>query len=213
MDALRLFARVAARQLLPAGGLACPSPRRSAVLGASSVKSARRCSSAPPTRSSSPTSNADFLAQIEPILADLDEAQHAARAPASCGGCCESASGRALAVQLVYSAPPTLFRWLRGCCRSKCGINHVVPRTWRRRGRGRGAPLQDAGGLGATLIRSSRPWPRALVAAPDYLATAPPLTGPADLAAEAVASWARKALATGRSARPGRRPRSTSKAA
>jgi DNA-binding transcriptional LysR family regulator len=97
LDALRLFARVARRGSFSAAGRELGVPQSTASrtiaalerdIGASLLVRSTRAVILTDV-------GADFLARIEPILADLDEAEHAARGSGELRGCCESASGRA----------------------------------------------------------------------------------------------------------------------
>lgn len=126
---------------------------------------------------------AEFLARIEPILAELDEAEHAARNSGELRGVLRIAIGTSLAARMVIPhLKPFLDRHpaLRVDLMLdddrqdlvKDGVDVAF----------RFGVLADSTAIARKLVT----WPRALVASPDYLATAPTLDVPTDLAAHAI---------------------------
>src|ERR1700722_2220662 len=84
----------------PLASLARHNPPSRAQLPPSSARSAHRCWPARPA--SSPTdAGADFLARVEAILADLEEAEHAARGSGELRGLLRVGIGSSLAVRMV----------------------------------------------------------------------------------------------------------------
>jgi DNA-binding transcriptional LysR family regulator len=185
LDALRLFARVARRGSFSAAGRELGVPQSTASRTIAALE--RDIGASLLVRSTSAVIltdvGADFLARIEPILADLDEAEHAARGSGELRGLLRVGVGSSLAVRLViprlkpfFDRHAALQVELMLDDRRQDLVTEGVDVALRF------GTLADSS---ATLIKL-KTWPRALVAAPDYLATAPPLTGPADLAAHAV---------------------------
>ena len=117
LDALRLFARVARRGSFSAAGRELGVPQSTASrtiaalerdIGASLLVRSTRAVILTDV-------GADFLAGSSRILADLDEAEHAARGSGELRGLCESASASSLAVRLVIPRLKPFFDRHRRC--------------------------------------------------------------------------------------------------
>jgi len=126
---------------------------------------------------------ADFLARIEPILADLDEAEQSARHSDELRGTLRIGIGTSLAARIVipYLKPflarhPALRVDLLLDDQRQDLVKEGVDVALRF------GALTDSTATARKLVS----WPRALVAAPSYLRTAPALNVPADLAAHAI---------------------------
>ncbi len=126
---------------------------------------------------------AEFLARIEPILAELDEAEHAARHSGELRGALRIAIGTSLAARMVIphlkpflDRHPALRVDLMLDDDRQDLVREGVDVAFRF------GALSDSTAVARKLVA----WPRALVASPSYLATAPPLNVPTDLAAHAV---------------------------
>jgi DNA-binding transcriptional LysR family regulator len=126
---------------------------------------------------------ADFLARIEPILADLDEAEQSARHSDELRGTLRIGIGTSLAARIVipYLKPfldrhPALRVDLLLDDQRQDLVKEGVDVAFRF------GALTDSTATARKLVS----WPRALVAAPSYLRTAPALNVPADLAAHAI---------------------------
>ena len=126
---------------------------------------------------------ADFLARLEPILADLDEAEHTARGAGELRGQLRIALGTTIAARVVIpSLKPFLDRHpglqvelLLADQRQDLvreGVDVAL----------RFGALTDSTATAQKLAT----WQRLLAASPSYLKTAPALAKPADLAAHAV---------------------------
>lgn len=126
---------------------------------------------------------ADFLARLEPILADLEEAEHAARGAGALRGLLRVGLGTAMAVRLVIPClkpfldrhPALQVELLLDDQRQDLireGVDVAL----------RFGQLTDS----TATARKLMSWPRVLVASPSYLKTAPGLAKPTDLAAHAV---------------------------
>jgi DNA-binding transcriptional LysR family regulator len=126
---------------------------------------------------------AEFLARVDPILADLDDAEHSARHSDELRGTLRVGIGTSLAARIVIPhLKPFLDRHpalrvdlLLDDARQdlvKEGVDVAF----------RFGALADSAATARKLVT----WPRALVAAPSYLSAAPTLNAPADLAAHAI---------------------------
>lgn len=126
---------------------------------------------------------AEFLARIEPILAELDEAEHAARHSGELRGALRMAIGTSMAARMVIpNLKPFLDRhpalrvdlMLEDDRQDlvKEGVDVAF----------RFGALTDSTAIARKLVT----WPRVLAASPDYLASAPALDVPTDLAAHAI---------------------------
>jgi DNA-binding transcriptional LysR family regulator len=126
---------------------------------------------------------ADFLARIEPILADLDEAEHAARGASEMRGLLRVGLGTGLGVRMVIprlkpfiDRHPALQIELILDDRRQNLVTEGVDVALRF------GALTDS----SATVRKLKTWPRLLAASPSYLENAPPLSSPADLAAHSV---------------------------
>jgi DNA-binding transcriptional LysR family regulator len=126
---------------------------------------------------------ADFLARIELILADLDEAEQAARHSDELRGTLRIGIGTSLAGRIVIphlkpflDRHPALRVDLLLDDQRQDLVKEGVDVAFRF------GALTDSTATARKLVT----WPRALVAAPSYLSTAPALDVPADLAAHAI---------------------------
>lgn len=125
----------------------------------------------------------DFLARVEPILTDLDEAEHAARGSSELRGVLRIGLGTTLAVRIVI---PCLKSFLdrHPALRVELILDDQRQDLVRE---GVDVALRFGELTDSTAtIRKLTSWPRLLAASPDYLRTAPALIKPADLAAHAV---------------------------
>lgn len=126
---------------------------------------------------------ADFLVRIEPILADLDDAEQTVRHSDELRGSLRIAVGTSLAARiLIPHLKPFLDRHplLRLDLLLEDQRQDLVKM---------GVDVAFRFGALADLAATARKlvtWPRALVASPCYLSSAPPLNTPTDLAAHAI---------------------------
>jgi DNA-binding transcriptional LysR family regulator len=126
---------------------------------------------------------ADFLARIEPILAELDEAEQTARHSDELRGILRIGIGTSLAARIVIphlkpflDRHPALRLDLLMDDQKQDLVKDGVDVAFRF------GALTDSTATARKLVT----WPRALAAAPSYLRTAPALNVPADLAAHAI---------------------------
>jgi DNA-binding transcriptional LysR family regulator len=185
LDALRLFIRVARRGSFSAAGreLGLPQSTVSRTIAALE-RDIGAALLARTTRAVTVTdAGADFLARIEPILADLDEAEQTLRHSDELRGVLRIGLGTSLAARIVIPhLKPFLDRHpalrvdlLLDDQRQdlvKEGVDVAL----------RFGALADSTATARKLVS----WPRALAAAPSYLRTAPALNVPTDLAAHAI---------------------------
>ncbi len=185
LEALRLFARVARLGSFSAAGRELRVPQSTASRTIAALE--REIGASLLIRSTRAVTltdaGADFLARIEPILADLDEAEHTARGSGELRGVLRVGLGTSLSVRVVIprlkpfvDRHPALQIELILDDRRQDLVAEGVDVALRF------GALDDS----AATVRKLRTWPRALVGSPGYLASAPPLTCPADLAAHAV---------------------------
>jgi DNA-binding transcriptional LysR family regulator len=185
LDALRLFTRVARLGSFSAAGRELGVPQstvsRTIALLEQKVGASLLIRT---TRAVTLTDvGNDFLARLEPILADLDEAEHVARGSSELRGLLRVGLGTTLAVRLVIPClKPFLDRYpalqvelmlddqRQDLARE--GVDVAL----------RFGQLTDST---ATILKLTS-WRRLLAASPAYLRTAPALIKPADLAAHAV---------------------------
>ena len=127
---------------------------------------------------------ADFLARIEHILADLDEAEHAARGTGELKGLLRVGLGTSLGLRVVIprlkpfvDRHPTLQVELLLDDQRQNLVTEGVDVALRL-----GVVLADS----AATVRKLKTWPLLLAASATYLQHAPPLNTPADLAAHSV---------------------------
>lgn len=126
---------------------------------------------------------ADFLARIEPILADLDEAEQAARGSGEMRGLLRVGLGTGLGVRMVIPRlktfvdrhPALQVEMLLDDRRQNLVMEGVDVAL-------RFGTLTDS----TATFRKLKTWPRLLAASPIYLEHMPPLVTPADLAAHTV---------------------------
>jgi DNA-binding transcriptional LysR family regulator len=126
---------------------------------------------------------AEFLARIEPILADLDEAEQTARHSGELRGTLRIGIGTSLAARIVIphlkpflDRHPALRIDLLLDDQKQDLVKEGVDVAFRF------GALADSTATARKLVS----WPRVLAAAPGYLSSAPALDSPADLAAHAI---------------------------
>ncbi len=126
---------------------------------------------------------ADFLARIEPILAELEEAEHLARGSGELRGLLRVGLGTSLGVRLVI---PRLKPFVD---RHRALQVELILDDHRQNLVAEGVDVALRFGMlvdSTATTRKLSTWPRLLVASPLYLRNAPPLDTPADLAHHAV---------------------------
>ena len=127
----------------------------------------------------------EFLARLEPILADLDEAEQAARGTGELRGVLRVALGSSLAVrEVIPRLPPFLDRHpaLKVQLMPEDRQHDLVAE-------GIDVALRFGKLLDSTAtFRRIRTWPRVLAASPSYLAKAGTPRSPADLSAHSLVS-------------------------
>jgi DNA-binding transcriptional LysR family regulator len=183
--ALRLFARVARRGSFSAAGRELGIPqsttsRTIAVLerdmGASLLVRNTRAVTLT-------DAGADFLARLEPILAELDDAEHAVRGTDELRGLLRVGLGSSLAVRAVI---PNLSPFMTRHPALRVDLvldEHRQDLVTEGIDVGlRFGPLSDS----STIARHIRGWPRVLTASPSYLANSGVLQTPADLLAHEI---------------------------
>jgi DNA-binding transcriptional LysR family regulator len=185
LEALRLFVRVARLGSFSAAGRELGVPQSTA---SRTIAALERDIGAPllirTTRAVTLTDvGADFMVRVEAILADLEEAAHAARGSGDLRGLLRVGLGSTLGVKVVI---PRLKPFMDRHPRLKVelilddqrqdlvqeGVDVAL----------RFGALADS----RATARKLRSWPRVITASPAYLSDAPPLATPADLAAHAV---------------------------
>jgi DNA-binding transcriptional LysR family regulator len=185
LDALRLFVRVARRGSLSVAGRELGVPQSTVSRTISALE--RKIGASLLIRSTRAVSltdtGSDFLARIEPILADLDEAEHAARGSGEMRGLLRVGLGTSLGVRMVIPRlkpfvdrhPALQIELLLDDQRQNLVTEGVDVAL-------RFGTLSDS----TATVRKLKTWPRLLAASPVYLANAPRLDTPADLAAHTV---------------------------
>lgn len=185
LEALRLFARVARRGSFSAAGRELGMPQSTASRTIAMLE--RRIGASLLIRSTRAVSltdaGADFLARVEPILADLEEAEHAARGADELRGLLRVGLGTSLGVRLVIPRlktfvdrhPALQVELLLDDQRQNLVTEGVDVAL-------RFGALTDS----TATVRKLKTWPRVLAASPAYLESAPALDTPADLAAHTV---------------------------
>jgi len=184
LDALRLFIRVTRRGSFSAAGRELGVPqstvsRTIAILeheiGASLFVRTTRAVTVT-------DAGADLLSRIDSILADLDEAEQTVRHSDELRGTLRIGIGTSLAARIVIphlkpflDRHPTLRLDLLLNDQNQDLVKEGVDVAFRF------GALADSTATARKLVT----WPRALVAAPSYLSTAPALNSPTDLAAHA----------------------------
>jgi DNA-binding transcriptional LysR family regulator len=185
LDALRLFIRVARRGSFSAAGRELGVPQSTVSRTIATLE--RDLESSLLVRSTRAVTltdaGAEFLARIEPILAELDEAEQSARHTEALRGTLRIGVGTSLAARIVIphlkpflDLHPALQVELLLDDQRQDLVKEGVDVAFRF------GALGDSTATARKLVS----WPRALAAAPSYLRTAPPLNGPADLAAHAI---------------------------
>ncbi len=185
LAALRLFSRVARRGSFTAAGreLGMPQPTVSRII----VTLEREIGTALFVRTTRAVAlteaGLEFLQRLEPILAALDEAEHAVRGTGELRGLLRVGLSSSLASRVVAPALPAFAARHPGL-RIELATSDVRQDLV---GEGvdvalRFGTLPDSTAIARRLANV----PRLVAAAPGYLAGAPPLTCPADLAAHDV---------------------------
>jgi DNA-binding transcriptional LysR family regulator len=185
IDALRLFIRVARRGSFSAAGRELGVPQSTVSrtiatlereIGASLLVRTTRAVTVTDV-------GAEFLARIEPILADLDEAEQTARHSGELRGTLRIGIGTSLAARIVIphlkpflDRHPALRIDLLLDDQKQDLVKEGVDVAFRF------GALADSTATARKLVS----WPRVLAAAPGYLSSAPALDSPADLAAHAI---------------------------
>ena len=185
LDALRLFTRVARRGSFSAAGRELGVPQSTVSRTIANLEREIGASLlVRTTRAVTVTeAGADFLARIEPILADLEEAEQTARHSGELRGTLRIGIGTSLAARIVIphlkpflDRHPALKVDLLLDDQKQDLVKEGVDVAFRF------GALADSTATARKLVT----WPRALAASPGYLKTAPALNSPADLAAHAI---------------------------
>lgn len=185
LDALRLFIRVARLGSFSAAGRECGVPQSTVSRTIATLEREMGASLlVRTTRAVTVTdAGADFLARIEPILADLEEAEQTVRDSDELRGSLRVSIGTSMAARIVIphlkpflDRHPALRVDLLLDDEKQDLVKEGVDVAFRF------GALADSTATACKLVT----WPRALAAAPSYLETAPPLNVPTDLAAHAI---------------------------
>lgn len=185
LEALRVFIRVARRGSFSVAGRELGVPQSTVSRTITTLEREIGASLlVRTTRAVTVTdAGADFLARIEPILADLDEAEQAARHSDELRGTLRIGIGTSLAARIVIphlkpflDRHPALRVDLLLDDQRQDLVREGVDVAFRF------GALTDSTATARKLVT----WPRALAAAPSYLRTAPALNSPTDLAAHAI---------------------------
>ena len=185
LNALRLFIRVARRGSFSVAGRELGMPQSTVSRTIATLEREIGASLlVRTTRAVTVTdAGADFLARIEPLLADLEEAEQTARHSDELRGTLRIGIGTSLAARIVIphlkpflDRHPALRVDLLLDDQKQDLVKEGVDVAFRF------GPLADSTATARKLVT----WPRALAAAPSYLRTAPALDVPADLAAHAI---------------------------
>ena len=185
LDALRLFIRVARRGSFSVAGRELGLPQSTVSRTIATLEREIGTSLlVRTTRAVTVTdAGADFLARIEPILADLDEAEQTARHSDELRGTLRIGLGTSLATRMVIphlkpflDRHPALRVDLMLDDQKQDLVKDGVDVAFRF------GALTDSSATARKIVT----WPRALAAAPSYLMTAPPLNVPSDLAAHSM---------------------------
>ncbi len=182
LNSLRLFLRVARRGSFSAAGRELGMPQSTASRTIATLEREIGASLLiRTTRAVTLTdAGADFLTRIEPILADLDEAEHAARGSGELRGLLRLGLGTSLGVRLVI---PRLKPFID---RHPALQVELLLDDQRQNLVAEGVDVALRFGVqpdSTVTARKLKSWPRLLAASPAYLETAPALKEPADLAA------------------------------
>jgi DNA-binding transcriptional LysR family regulator len=183
--ALRLFVRVARKGSFSAAGRELGIPQSTA---SRTIAALEREVGAPllvrNTRAVTLTdAGTDFLARLEPVLAELDDAEHAARGTGELRGALRVGLGSSLAVrEVIPRLPPFVARHpalqvdlILEDRRQDLLMDGVDVAL-------RFGPLEDS----TATARRIRGWPRVLTAAPDYVSRSGLPKNPADLSGHAI---------------------------
>lgn len=184
---LRLFVRVAHKGSFSAAGrdMNVPQPTVSRVIAQLEDKIGALLLTRTTRAVTLTEAGHDFLARVEKILADLDEAEHAVRGNGELRGVLHIGLSSSFAQRMVV---PHLSKFLAK--HPGLRIEMIMDDT-------RQNFITDGVDLGfrfgvlgdsAAVARKIGQWQRVLVAAPSYLARSPALRVPADLAAHSVIS-------------------------
>jgi DNA-binding transcriptional LysR family regulator len=185
IDALRLFIRVARRGSFSAAGRELGVPQSTVSRTIATLEREIGASLlVRTTRAVTVTdAGAEFLARIEQILADLDEAEQTARHSGELRGTLRIGIGTSLAARIVIphlkpflDRHPALRIDLLLDDQKQDLVKEGVDVAFRF------GALADSTATARKLVS----WPRVLAAAPGYLSSAPALDSPADLAAHAI---------------------------
>ncbi len=185
LDALRLFIRVVRRGSFSAAGRELGVPQSTVSRTIAALEREIGASLlVRTTRAVTVTdAGADFLARIEPILADLEDAEQMARHSDELRGTLRIGIGTSLAARIVIphlkpflDRHPELRVDLLLDDEKQDLVKEGVDVAFRF------GALADSTATARKLVT----WPRALAAAPSYLRSAPALNVPADLAAHAI---------------------------
>jgi DNA-binding transcriptional LysR family regulator len=185
IDALRLFIRVARLGSFSAAGRELGVPQSTVSRTIAALE--REIGAALLVRTTRAVTvtdaGSDFVARIEPILADLEEAEHSVRHSNELRGTLRIGIGTSLAGRIVIphlkpflDRHPALHVDLLLDDEKQDLVKEGVDVAFRF------GALADSNATARKLVT----WPRALAAAPSYLRTAPALNIPADLAAHAI---------------------------
>jgi DNA-binding transcriptional LysR family regulator len=183
--ALRLFARVARRGSLSAAGRELGIPQSTASRTIAELE--RRMGAAFLVRNTRAVRltdpGADFLSRVEPVLAELEDAEQAVRGTGELRGMLRVSLGSSLAVREVTPRLPGFLERHPALQVDLLLVDHrqdlvtegidVALRF---------GPLVDS----TATVRHIRAWPRVLAASPDYLNKAGLPRTPADLSAHAI---------------------------
>jgi len=185
LAALRLFSRVARRGSFTAAGreLGIPQPTVSRII-ATLEREIGTALFVRTTRAVAPTeAGLEFLQRLEPILAALEEAEHAVRGTGDLRGLLRVGVSSSLATRVVAPALPA-FTARHPALRLELATSDMRQDLV---GEGVDVALRFGSLPDSTAIaRRLASIPRLAAASPHYLANAPPLTCPADLAAHDV---------------------------
>jgi DNA-binding transcriptional LysR family regulator len=185
LDALRLLVRVARRGSFSAAAREFGVPQSTASRTIADLE--REIGASLLTRTTRAVTvteaGSDFLARVEGILLDLDEAEHAVRGSGELRGVLRVGLGTGLATRIVI---PRLKPFVDAHTRLQVELL-LDDQHQDLIGEGVDVALRFGKLADSTAtIRKLQSWPRMLAASPTYLAEAPPLAVPADLAAHSV---------------------------
>ena len=179
LSALRLFVQVAHRRSFSAAArdLDIPQPTASRLISQLEQQIGKRLFNRTTRTVALTRVGEDFLARIEPILADLDEAEHAVRGAERLPGLLRVG----LSSLAVRAVAPALPRFVEQHPELKVELIMEENRRHAFAERVdlalRFGVIQDSG----AIIHHLGAWPSIVAASPDYLAKAPPLAVPADI--------------------------------